>query len=109
MPYKDKDKQREYQREYMQRRRRGSQTPPGRVDLPPSFRLQTARDLVGLLEGQIDAVQRDPKVRTLERARCIGSLINVGLRALEQTDVATRIEALEAVLGRRGRPEMRAA
>src|SRR4051794_20504916 len=98
MPYKDPEKQREYQREYQQRKRRGSRIPPGQVDLPPAFRLQTAHDLIGLLEEQIDAVRHDPAAGTLEKARCIGSLINVALRALEQRDLATRIEALEAVL-----------
>jgi hypothetical protein len=109
MPYRDPEKQREYQREYQRSKRSGSRIAPGRVDLPPSFRLSTAQDLIGLLEEQIDAVRRDTALGTLERARCVGALINVGLRALEQRDLTTRIEALEAVLKRPGRPGVRAA
>ena len=52
MPYRDKMKQREYQREYQRNKRRGSSTPPGSVDLPPSRapafaieRLTSFRDL----------------------------------------------------------------
>ena len=97
MAYKDPEKQREYQREYQRARRHGSRTPPGRVDLPASFRLRVAQDLVGLLEEQIDAVRTDPCAGTLEKARCVGSLVTVALRALEQRDLTARIEALELV------------
>jgi hypothetical protein len=55
VPYKDKAKQREYQREYKRNQRRGSATRPGSVELPVSFRLRTAQDLVELIEQQIDA------------------------------------------------------
>jgi hypothetical protein len=98
MPYKDKEKQREYQREYQRGRRRGSRTPPGHVDLPASFRLRVAEDLVGLLEEQINAVRTDSRAGALEKARCVGSLVSVALRALEQRDLTARIEALELVL-----------
>jgi hypothetical protein len=102
MPFKDPEKQRAYQREYQRARRNGSRTPPGQVDLPAPFRLRVAQDLVGLLEEQIDAVRGDPAAGTLEKARCVGSLVNVALRALEQRDLTARIEALELVL--KGRP-----
>jgi hypothetical protein len=101
MPFKDPERQREYQREYQRARRNGSRTPPGRVDLPAPFRLRVAQDLVGLLEEQIDAVRGDPCAGTLEKARCVSSLVNVALRALEQRDLTARIEALESVLKRR--------
>ena len=104
MPYKDPNRQREYQREYQRGRRRGSAVAPGRADLPPSFRLETTRDLVALLEEQINAVRDDRRLGTVERARCVASLITVGLRALEQRDLATRLEALEAILKRPDRP-----
>jgi hypothetical protein len=65
--------------------------------------------LVALLEEQIDAVRRDPGAGTLEKARCIGSLVTVALRALEQRDLVVRIEALEAVLKRPERADVRAA
>ena len=97
MAYKDPEKQREYQREYQRARRSGSRTPPGRVDLPAPFLLRVAHDLVGLLEEQIDAVRTDPCAGTLEKARCVGSLVTVALRALEQRDLTARIEALELV------------
>lgn len=105
MPYKDPEERREYQRG----RRRGSRVPPGSVDLPAPFRLRAAEDLVALLEEQIDAVRTDPAAGTLEKARCIGSLITVALRAIEQRDLTVRLEALEAALKRPDRADVRAA
>ena len=104
MPYKDPEKQRAYQREYQRRRRNGSTAPPGSVDLPAPFRLRTAEDLVSLLQEQIDSVRSDPAAGTLEKARCIGALITVALRAIEQRDLAFRVEALERALKHRARP-----
>ena len=97
LPYKDKNKQRDYQREYKRNKRRGSAT-PGSIDLPVSFRLRTAQDLVDLIEQQIAAVQGDPTARTLDKARCVASLISVALRTLDQRDLTLRVEALEAIL-----------
>jgi len=56
--------------------------------------LQTAGDILGLLEREINAVLRlEPGHR---RARTIGYLAGIGLRALETSELAARIEALEA-------------
>src|SRR4051812_11421283 len=98
MPYRDESRQREYQREYQRNRRKGSRTGPATVELLASFRLRTAQDLVELMQEQIEAVRGDRAARTIEKARCIASLVNVALRTLEQRDLTTRIEALEAVL-----------
>lgn len=101
MPYKDLQKRRDYQKEYQHRRRNGSSTPPGSVELPTSFRLRATQDLITLLEEQIDAVRTDPVAGSLEKARCIGTLTSVALRALEQRDLTARLEALEALYKRR--------
>ena len=66
--------------------------------VPPSFRLLSAGDLVGLLEQQIIAVGADEKAGTLEKARLIGWLAGVGLKAIEAGNLAARLEALEAAL-----------
>jgi hypothetical protein len=98
MPYKDPEKRRQYQQEWQRARRLGSKTPPGQADLPAPFRLRVAEDLVSLLEEQIEAVREDQEAGTLARARCMGYLVTVGLRVLEQGDLAARIERLELVL-----------
>ena len=59
------------------------------------MRLDTARDLLGVLEGQLAAVLEDEQLATAERARVAGYLVTVSLRALEVRDLAGRVEALE--------------
>jgi hypothetical protein len=103
MPYADPDRRREYMRSYRRLRRAGDalSTPAMQPVIPSAVRIQTAADVLQLLEGQAAAVQADPAVRTVEKARAIGYLAAVALRALEARDTITRIEALEAVLKRR--------
>jgi hypothetical protein len=101
VPYRDDDRQRAYKREWARIQRAGECGTPGGT-LPLPFRLQTARDVVALLEEQIVAVRADAEARTLEKARTIGYLAGVALKAVETADLAGRLEALESVLkGRR--------
>jgi hypothetical protein len=104
MPYKDKDRQRAYQREYQRSKRQGANPSATNVELLASFRLRTAQDLVDLMKEQIDAVRRDQVASPIEKARCIGALVSVALRTLEQRDLTSRIEALEAILKQPERP-----
>jgi len=64
--------------------------------------LKTAADVIGLIEEQVGAVRAEPLATTLEKARTIGFLAGVALRAIEAGDMAARLEALEAVLKARG-------
>jgi hypothetical protein len=102
MPHADPDQARDYQREYRRLRRAGDAcTTPGTTPVPLSFRLQTAADVLDLLEEQVEAVRADAKAGTLEKARCIGYLAGITLKAIEAGNLAARIEALEAVLKQR--------
>jgi hypothetical protein len=101
MPYANLDRQREYKREWMRLRRAGECGTPGGTVLPLPFRLQTAADVLGLLGEEIAAVRADSEAGTLEKARVVGYLSGVALRAIEVADVTARVEALEAVLKRR--------
>src|SRR5262245_51800126 len=98
MPYADPDRARDYQREYrrMQRAGDGCTTP---VPLP--FRLQTAADVLALLEEQVAAVRADQEAGTLEKARTVGYLAGITLKAIEAGNLAARIEMLEMVLKQR--------
>jgi hypothetical protein len=100
MAYRDAERQRTYKREWARMRRAGECGTPGGT-LPSSFRLQTARDVVALIEEQVDAVRGEATASTLERARTIGYLAGIALRAVEVADLAARVEALEAVLKER--------
>ena len=104
MPYKDPDKRQAYDREYKRLRRIGSSQTPGQTLVPLSFRLQTARDVVSLIEEQVNAVREEEEARTLEKARTVGYLAGVALKAVEVADLSARVEAIERVLkGRKTR------
>jgi hypothetical protein len=65
------------------------------------FRLQTASDVLSLLEEQVAAVRADGAAGTLEKARAVGYLAGVTLKAIEAGNLAARVEMLEAVLKQR--------
>jgi hypothetical protein len=98
VPYKDPAKQQAYQREYGRLRRAGETQTPGQTPVPLPFRLKTAADVLALLEEQVSAVRNDPEAGTLEKARCIGYLAGISLKAIEAGDLAARLEAVEATL-----------
>jgi hypothetical protein len=98
MPYRDLEKRRAYHREYRRAERATVAQTPGQAPIPINFRLQTAADALMLLAEQVAAVQADDAATTLERARCIGYLIGISLKAIEAGDTAARLEAVEAVL-----------
>ena len=98
MPYKDDDTQRSYKREWQRTHRAGERGTPGGTPVPLPFRLKTAADVLALLADQVEAVRDDPELRTVERARCVGYLAGIALRAIEAGDLAARLEAVEEVL-----------
>ena len=67
MPYSDPNKARNYQREYRRLQRAGESTTPGTSRLPAEFRLDTARDVLDLLDEQVNAVRNEPAAGTLEK------------------------------------------
>jgi len=102
MPYANPDRARNYQREYRRSRRAGdARTTPCTAAVPTAFRLQTAQDVIDLLEEQVAAVRAEESAGALEKARAVGFLAGVALRAIEAGDLAARLEAVERVLTRR--------
>lgn len=101
MPYKNPDINREYQKQYKRMRRTGGRQTPCQTLLPMPFRLRTAHDVLILLEQQINAVVGEDAASTLEKARTVGYLAGISLKAVEVTELASRIDSLEMVLKRR--------
>jgi hypothetical protein len=101
MPFAGPDRARDYQREYRRLRRAGGCTTPGTTPVPLPFRLQTAADVLALLAEQVEAVRAEQGAGALEKARVVGYLAGVALKAIEAGNLAARIEALEAVLKQR--------
>lgn len=100
MPYKDKEKTRAYQREYKRLQRAGESITPGQTLIPLPFRMKTAQDILSLLAEQVQAVRDAPEEEagTLERARCIGYLCGIGLKAVEVADLEGRLASMEQIL-----------
>ena len=101
MPYRDPDRRRAYQAEWRRLRRAGRRESPLQIELPAPICLQTARDVLEMLTEEINSVRRDPGVGTLERARCVGSLAGIVLRAVETSQLEERLAAVERALGKR--------
>lgn len=103
MPFKDTTTARLYQREYQRLRRAGLCQTPRNTQLALEFRVRTASDVIRLVEKQLLAVRDDLALGTCERARTVGYLASLALRAIEAGDLTARLEAVEAALqGRRG-------
>lgn len=71
MPFADAEKARTYQREYRRTRRSGDPcTTPGTSPIPVAFRLQTAQDVIDLLQEQVALVRAAEEAGALDKARC---------------------------------------
>jgi hypothetical protein len=55
------------------------------------------------LEEQLGAVRGYQRANPVEKARCIGYLAGMALKAIEVGNLAARIEMLEAVLKQRNK------
>ena len=74
MPYKKPDRQRAEKREHARRKRAGGVEPKrGTPLLSGDVRIATARDVLGVIEGQVAAVLADGELGTAERARTIAA------------------------------------
>jgi hypothetical protein len=101
-PYKDPAKKREWERNYRRLQRAGMTK--SNTDLPrtlikyPQVRIETARDYLHVLNAMIDEVRNAPDATIVERARAIGYLIGVGLKALEIGSFEDRLVQIETAL-----------
>jgi hypothetical protein len=101
VPYKDPDRQRAAKAEHARRSRRGTPRGTSGPLVSGDERLETARDVLALIEGQVVAVLGDDELGTAERARTIATLAGLALRAIESGDLAGRLEGLERHLSGR--------
>ena len=83
--------------------------PPLRLVPPEPLPLATPADVVALIEEQVNAMRADPMADPSEKARTLGFLSSVALRAMEAKDLAARLEAVERVLKLRKESEEDAA
>ena len=72
----------------------------GQQSLPPR-QMQTAQDVIDLLQEQVEAVRHEAMAGTLEKARALGYLAGIARKAIETGNLTARLEMLEAVLRQR--------
>jgi hypothetical protein len=68
--------------------------------LPPR-RLQTAHDVIDLLQEQVEALRAQRWAGAVQKARAIGYLAGIARKAIETGIIAERMEILETVLKQR--------
>lgn len=78
------------------------------IPVPPPVPLDVPADVLALLAEQANAVRQDQAIDPLERARTLGLLAGLALRAIEARDLDARLEAVERVLKLRQRDEREA-
>ena len=71
---------------------------PVRLVPPEPVPVDTPADVVAVIAEQVNAVRADPLADPAEKARTLGLLSSVALRAMEAKDLAARLEAVERVL-----------
>lgn len=101
MPFADADRARAYWRDYRRLRRGGDCSTPCSTPLPEGFRLEVVADVLAMLEDQTAAVLEDSGLDTVNKARTIGYLAGLLLKAIESGNIQARLEALENVLKNR--------
>jgi hypothetical protein len=97
MPYKDKTRAREYQREWA-RKQRDNASSANFLEPSQDFTFESANDLAPVLEAVINEVL-DAKMEAATRGRCIAQLVQTSIKLLELGDLDARLSALEARLG----------
>jgi hypothetical protein len=93
MPFKDPERAKQYQREYKRSRRAAEVVPVKKTTYNPE-QIATAKGLLQILSDTIAEVF-NTEADVFIRARCIGYLVGVGLRAVELAELESRIAIIE--------------
>ena len=95
MPYKDPDKQKEYQRQWQRRRRAGETVGFKVLRVSSPEEVRTAQGLLSVLGNLIGEVLTTKQGDIFMRARTAGYLISIGLKAVEIAGLEARLTSLE--------------
>jgi len=98
VPFKDPETARQYWRERKRQERAGGLDRVGHAGgpcLPATLRLSTADDILGILSEQVTLVRLDNEAGAIMKARAVGYLCSVALKAVEVGSLEARLEQLE--------------
>ena len=102
VPYKDKAKKAAHDRERRKiERAAAGRSTPGAAPLG-AFRITTALDVLSRIEALLQGIASE-EGNAFEKARASAPLLSVVARSIKKSDLAARIEALEAQLSTEGR------
>jgi len=62
---------------------------------PPPRQLQTAQDVIDLLQEQVETLRAETQAGAVQKARTLGYLAELSRKAIETGSLAARLEALE--------------
>jgi hypothetical protein len=74
---------------------------------PAPRRLQTAQDVIDLLQEQVEALRAETRAGAVEKARALGYLASLARQAIETGNLVARLEVLEAAQKQRGQEPRR--
>jgi hypothetical protein len=98
MPYKDPEKRREYHRNYQRQRRAGVQAEQdGQTLNLDGIKYSTAEEVLSLLSETLTAV-KNSKHDVLQKARVIGYVAAITLKAVEVAELEKRLNELEIIV-----------
>ena len=95
MPYKDPERQKEYQRQWQRARRAGNSEGFKVLRITSPEEIRTANALLTVLARLIKDVLETTEGDVFMRARTAGYLISIGLKAVEVADLEARLTVLE--------------
>ena len=79
----------------------------GGAEKPPPRRLQTAQDVIDLLQEQVESLRVERWAGAVQKARAIGYLAGLARKAIETGTLAERLEMLDTILRKRKEEEER--
>ena len=62
---------------------------------PPPRQLQTAQDVIDLLQEQVESLRAETQTGAVPKARAVGYLAELARKAIETGSLAARVDALE--------------
>jgi hypothetical protein len=62
---------------------------------PPPRRLQSAQDVIELLQEQAEALRASTQADAIQKARTLGFLANLAIKAIELGSLSDRMDVLE--------------
>jgi hypothetical protein len=95
MPYRDPERQKEYQRQWQRARRAGKSGGFKVLRISSPEEIRTAHALLNVLAGLIKQVLETKEGDIFMRSRTAGYLISIGLRAIIVADLEARLTNLE--------------